>query len=236
MSSDKPISKVRLDEYLKDLAREFRKLNGTKTPAEVVLIGGAAILAGYNFRDMTYDVDAPIVASTAMKDAIRLVGEKNGLPHDWLNTNFRRTTSYSDKIFEVSKYYRTYSNILTIRIVTAEYLVAMKLMSGRQYKNDISDTAGILLEHYNRGTPLTGEAIYAAIAKLYGDSAELPGRMKLWLDETLAKGDYKMVYNESRSGELDAKAILSDFEETYPGVLRSDNLDAIVEAAKRKRE
>ena len=30
---------------LKELAKEFRKLNGTKMSAEIVLIGGAAILA-----------------------------------------------------------------------------------------------------------------------------------------------------------------------------------------------
>jgi hypothetical protein len=235
MSSDKPITKERLDAYLKDLAREFRRLNGVKTPAEIVLIGGAAVLAGYDFREMTYDIDALIVASSAMKDATRRVGDKHGLPHDWLNTDFRRTTSYSDKLFEVSKYYRTFSNILTIRFVTAEYLVAMKLMSGRQYKNDISDIAGILLEHQNRGTPLTKEAIDTAVTKLYGKSAEIPGKMKLWLAQILAKGDYETVYRESRTGEQDAKAILLDFEERYPGRLGGDNLNAVIDAAKRKR-
>jgi hypothetical protein len=235
MSFDKPITKENLDTYLKDLAREFRKLNRTKTSAEIVLIGGAAILAGYGFRDMTYDVDALIAASSVMKDAVGRVAEKHDLPHDWLNTDFRRTVSYSDKLFEVSAYYRTFSNILTIRIVTAEYLVAMKLMSGRRYKNDISDIAGILLEHQSRGTLLTKEAIDAAVTKLYGASAELPGKMKQWLDETLAKGDYESVYRESRQGEQDAKTILLDFEEQHPGELRNDNLDAVIEAAKRKR-
>jgi hypothetical protein len=35
---------------------------------------------------------------------------------------------------------------VTVRTVTGEYLIAMKLMSGRQYKNDISDIVGILRE------------------------------------------------------------------------------------------
>ena len=90
MSPDKePITRDKLNEYLKDLAKEFRKLNGTKTPAEIILIGGAAVLANYGFRDMTYDVDAIIVASSAMKDAINHVGDRHGLPHGWLNADFK---------------------------------------------------------------------------------------------------------------------------------------------------
>lgn len=39
-------------------------------PAEIILIGGASVLANYGFRDMTYDMDAVIVASSAMKQSI----------------------------------------------------------------------------------------------------------------------------------------------------------------------
>ena len=236
MSSDKPITKENLDLYLKDLAREFRKLNGTKTPAEIVLIGGAAVLAGYGFREVTYDIDALIVASSAMKEAINRVGDRHGLPYGWLNTDFRRTSSYSERLFEVSVYYRTLSNILTIRMVTAEYLVAMKLMSGRQYKNDISDIVGILLEHQKRGIPLTAEAIYAAVAKLYGTNVEIPNGMLNWLNETIKNGDYENIYSESRAGEKEAKSALLNFEESNPGELRGENINSIIEAAKRKRE
>lgn len=41
MSADKPITKENLDDYLKALAKEFRKKNGTKVPAEIILVGGA---------------------------------------------------------------------------------------------------------------------------------------------------------------------------------------------------
>ena len=111
-----------------------------------------------------------------------------------------------------------------------------KLISGRQYKNDISDIAGILLEHQKRGIPLTIDVIYAAVTKLYGKSAEIPIKMKRWLEKTIANGDYETVYSESRAGEQDAKAIVLEFEEHYPGELRGENINAIIEAAKRKRE
>ena len=64
--------------YLKELGKEFRKLNGKKMPAEIVLIGGAAILANYGFRESTYDIDAVILASSAMKDALTLPTPKGG--------------------------------------------------------------------------------------------------------------------------------------------------------------
>ena len=55
-------TKENLDTLLKELAKEFKRQNGTAVPAEIILIGGAAILAGYGFREMTTDVDAVIHA------------------------------------------------------------------------------------------------------------------------------------------------------------------------------
>ena len=75
MSSD-VFTKENLDIYLKELAKEFRKLNGKTIPAEIILVGGAAILTNYGFRNMTTDIDAVISASSAMKEAINHVGDK----------------------------------------------------------------------------------------------------------------------------------------------------------------
>jgi len=96
------ITKANLDTYLKELAKEYRKLAGKKMPAEIILIGGAAVLARYGFRELTYDVDAIIVAVSAMKDAISRVRDNHGLPHGWLNSDFKKTTSYTDKLYEFS--------------------------------------------------------------------------------------------------------------------------------------
>lgn len=45
-------TKDNLDNYLKELAKEYRKLVGKNMPAEIILIGGASILTNYGFRDM----------------------------------------------------------------------------------------------------------------------------------------------------------------------------------------
>lgn len=40
-------TKENLNTYLKELGKEYRRLNGKTIPAEIVLIGGAAIIANY---------------------------------------------------------------------------------------------------------------------------------------------------------------------------------------------
>ena len=157
MSSEKQFefTKENIDLYLKEVAKEYRKQAGKKMPAELVLIGGASVLINYGFRNMTTDIDALIQAASAMMEAINHVGDRYGLPNGWLNADFTNTDSYSVKLSQFSVYYKTYANIVTIRTVAAEYLIAMKLRSGRQYKSDLSDILGILAEHEKRGTPIT---------------------------------------------------------------------------------
>jgi len=143
MSSKALFTQENLDTYLKALAREYKKLGGKGMPAEIILIGGAAILANYGFRESTYDMDALIDASSAMKDAINHVGDEYGLPNGWLNEDFVKTKSYTPKIRQYSVHYKEFGRILEVRTVKAEYLIAMKLVSARPYKNDLSD----IVEH-----------------------------------------------------------------------------------------
>jgi len=225
-------SKDNLYMYLKELGKVFRKLNGTQMPAEIVLVGGGAILANYNFRNMTTDLDAIIQSSSVMKDAILRVSDKYSLPPDWLNTDFRRTDSYSDKLEEVSIYYRTFSNVLTVRTVAAEYLIAMKLMSGRRYKNDLSDIAGILWEHEHNSTPITKVAIERALEKLY--THPLPDTSKQLLDDIFRSEDYEGVYKKLRASENTAKEILLDFDKNHPSNLQKDSIDNIIDNALKR--
>ncbi|HBN85013.1 MAG TPA: hypothetical protein DDZ89_14355 [Clostridiales bacterium] len=236
MSTDTSFTKENLDFYLKELGKEYQKLNRAKVPAEIILIGGAAILANYGFRESTYDIDAIIFASTAMKEAINRVGDKLGLPNGWLNTDFTNTKSYSDKLVEVSVYYKTFSNVLTVRIVSAEYLIAMKLMSGREYKFDLSDIVGILLEHKRSGNPISREVIHNAVMKLYGGIDCIPDVSKKFLDDAFENGDYERVYRELRESEKKSEEMLLQFNQAYPGELKGENIGTILEKARQKRK
>jgi len=236
MSIEKRVTKDNLIIYLKELGKIFRKLNGTKMPAEIILIGGAAILAHYSFRETTYDIDAVILASSVMKQAVNQVGDKFGLPNGWLNMNFKSTSSYSDKLSEVSTYYRTFSNVLTVRIVTGEYLIAMKLMSGRQYKNDLSDIAGVMWEHQKAGAPITREAVDKAIISLYGEDAVLPKISLKLINDIFAESDYERAYNEIRENEKLARDVLLEFDRASPGELKGESIDDILARARQKRQ
>ena len=146
-----PFNRENLNQYLKEVAKEYRKRTGKNMPAEIILIGGAAVVINYGFRETTYDMDAVIHAASSMKEAINYVGDKFHLPNGWMNADFMKTASYTAKVSMYSQFYRRFSNIVTFRTVTGEFLIAMKLMAGRQYKYDLSDVIGVLWEHEKRG-------------------------------------------------------------------------------------
>ena len=233
--SDTPFTKENLDQYLKELAKEYRKRNGKTMPAEIILIGGASVLINYGFRELTYDMDAIINASSAMKDAINHVGDKFGLPNGWMNDDFINTDSYTPRLIEYSKYYRMYSNIVTFRTVTGEYLVAMKLKSGRQYKNDLSDVIGILWDQERSGDPLTVERVKEAAVNLYDSYESLPERSRQFFESAIQSGGYEQLYEIVRRNEAENKDILLQFQEDYPGVTKPDNVNDILESIQRKK-
>ena len=234
MSSDR-FTKENLDAYLRALAKEFRRRSSKSMPAEIVLVGGAAILTNYGFRDMTSDIDAVIHAASSMQDAIRAVGDRFDLPIGWLNADFMRTRSYTPKLNEFSVFYKSFSGVLSVRTVTAEYLVAMKLCAGRKYKNDLSDVIGILAEHEKRGAPLSFEKIDAAVKNLYGGWNALPEEARPFLENALANGDFAAVYASVREEEAESGALLRDFENTYPSVTKASNVDEILALLQEKR-
>lgn len=228
MSAEAPITKENLDTYLKEVAKQFRKLNGKSMPAEITLIGGASILINYGFRASTYDVDALIQASSSMKDAINYVTDAMGLPNGWLNEDFKNTKSYTPRLVNYSKYYRTFSNVVTVRTITGEYLVAMKLMAYRQYKHDISDIVGILRDHQKAGDPLSYERIEKAVTDLYDGWENLPADAQTMIRGILANEDLDALFEAYTNEEAAAKDALLTFEDQYPDVLKEDNLADIL--------
>lgn len=228
MSCENEFTKDTLDLYFKELAKAFRKLNGTKMPAELIIVGGASILINYDFRNSTVDIDAIIQASSSMKDAIRTVRDKMNLPDDWLNADFIRTSSYSPKLIQYSKYYKTFSNVLSIRTVAAEYLVAMKLMSDRDYKNDYSDIVGIIWEQKEKGKEIVLEDIKRAVIELYGNYDVLPVSAKEFIEEVYSSNDLQKMFKEICKEENENREILLSFQEEYPNVLNENNVKEIV--------
>ena len=235
MSVEKGFTKENLDYYLKELAKEFRKRNGKNMPAEIVLVGGAAILANYGFREMTYDIDAVITASSAMKGAVNAVGDRLGLPNGWLNADFKNTSSYSPKLSQYSKYYRTYSNVLNIRTISAEYLVAMKLMSGRRYKKDLADIIGILGEQERMGEPLSYQQIDCAVKNLYGGWDNISEYAIQVLKAALDSENLKELFMEQEREETLSKQVVLQVQKYEEEKVKESNINEIIQRALSKR-
>jgi predicted nucleotidyltransferase len=208
LDSINTFSKDNLDTYLRELAKVFRKQNGKGASAEIILVGGAAILVNYSFRDMTTDVDAIIHASSSMKEAINQVCDQYSLPNGWLNADFARTASYSPRLREFSTYYKTFYGVLQVRSISAEYLIAMKLRSGRKYRNDLSDVIGILIEHHKKSIPISLEKIHLAVEKLYGSWESIPQSSRTFIEAAYQNTLAEDVYSRVKAQEQHSKDLL----------------------------
>lgn len=234
MSIDVPFTKANLEFYLKELAKEYRK-RGRGTQAEIILVGGASVLINYGFRMVSYDIDADYNAPSIMKEAINAVGDKFGLPNGWVNADFKKTTSYSPKIIQYSEYYKTFSSVLMVRTVRAEYLVAMKLVSGRQYKKDLSDIAGIILEQQKAGKPLSYEMIDNAVCNLYGGWQDVPDYAKEILDRILSSDQLEQLFISLSEDEEEVKETLKEMNIKYPNAIKQENINDVIATLKSKK-
>ena len=194
------------------------------------------MVINYGFREMTYDMDAIINAASSMKDAINTVGDRYNLPNGWMNDDFMKTESYTPRIAAFAKYYRTYSNVVTFRTITGEYLVAMKLRSGREYKYDRSDVIGILWEQEKMGNPLSLERVKEAVSDLYGSYDVLANDVREFIEKAIQNGGYAELYERVRQAEAENKENLLEYQEEKPSVITGDNVHEIIAALRRRKD
>ena len=165
-----------------------------------------------------------------------MVSEKYKLPGDWLNADFKKTDSYSPKLREHSIPYKTFSNIVHIRTITSEYLIAMKLMAGRRYKHDLSDIVGIFLEHKTKGNPIDVNEVKEAFKTLYGDIDKMPKESAELLNQIGNTDNFNKLFDTIKTDEKDAKLILDNFSDKYPNVINRDNINNIVRQLVENKE
>ena len=228
--SYKLMKKEDIDLYLKELTKVIRKnKRNSDVTYELILIGGASILVNYEFRNSTSDVDCIDVNNILMNDAIIKVAEKYDLPTDWINTDFKITKSYSDKLINYSTYYKTFGNgTLEIRTIKDEYLIAMKLVSGRKYKNDISDIVGIISE-IKKERDISLSEIEKAVIDLYGDMSKVDSFAYSLLKDCL--NNNLVNYEEIKKIEKQNKDNLLELDGDIR-FLNDDNINYILEKLK----
>ena len=219
-----------LNFYLNELSKEYKRLGGRKAPIDIILVGGAAILEEYSFREMTTDVDAIYPATSVIREAANRVGDRFNLPNGWLNSDFMCTDSYSEKLHLYSTHYRTFNQVLDVRTVTGEYLIAMKLRAGRTYKYDLSDIVGILAEHDRAGKPITLAMIETAVENLYGGWAGFPENSISFIQTAISSGNYATAYSDIQESERQARETLAELHEAYLDTTGQENIDGTLMA------
>jgi hypothetical protein len=114
--------------------------------AEIVIVGGAALVLLFNARESTKDVDAFFVKPEAslLRAAAGRVAVRLALPTDWLNDGAKGYLvglSKGDLVFE--------SSSLIAHAASLEQLLAMKLAAWRDAID--RDDAKLLLEQFRVG-------------------------------------------------------------------------------------
>lgn len=220
-------------EIIKQFAKEYRKELG-KVPGEIIIVGGGSIMLNYRFRDATQDFDVILKTVSGVDDVIKKFADDYGLPRDWMNSDFVKTSSYSSVLSEISKHFCTLNNgTLEIRTVSGVYLIAMKLRAHRDYRNDISDAIGVMISEMEIGNVITFEDIQNAYTKLYNDklSEELMNQMKLICNMNLE--ELKSYYDKQNTSEQEmGEKIVTYIDEGAN--INTHNVDEVIAKIKEK--
>lgn len=230
------ITRDNLDSIISDLAKEFRKTAGRKASAELIIVGGGSILINYGFRTITQDIDAIIKTDGMIKYAANIVGDKYNLPNGWLNDDFRKTGSFSQRLAEKSKPYRELNNgHFRVRTVSGEYAIAMKLSAFRPYRNDESDIIGILMEEKRRGNAIEEETVKKAVEYLYGnDSAAEKNIPFICPYFSMSVNDLENTYNKKKTEENTVSNKIMDIDKNYKGAVTEASISDIINQIKKK--
>lgn len=212
-----------------ELAKLYKKAirNQPHYTFEIIIVGGGAVVANYNFRLMTNDVDAE---GTLFSQCIKEVAKKLKLNDEWLNNDFIKTESYSRKITQYSKFYKNFLDVLDVRIISREYLIAMKLKSFREYKNDLSDIVGILIEE-SKTKPVKLQEIKTAVENLYGSyEKSLNKEAKDFIETAIIKkpDDLDKYYQDISEIEKYRHDKLIQIDKQRKGTINEKNVNDIV--------
>jgi hypothetical protein len=216
-----------IDHYLYLVAKEYKKENRSNPEAEIIIVGGASMIMNYSFRDTTTDIDSIIRASSSMKDVINKIGDENGLGTGWLNEDFKNTVSYSYKLIENSRFYKKFCNCLSVRTVSDEYLLAMKVRSARIYKHDLSDIIGIIKEHQEMGKEITFELLNEAYRKLYDE--DISEQMADKLNEIFKHNDLEELFYSTKEEENKNLEAVKRAEAEYKDAVNDKNINSFIE-------
>jgi len=120
-----------IEQYLGFLGQKLAEM---QIKTSIILLGGALMVTQIGNRKSTHDIDVVIATNDrrtyqAVQQAIALVAREQQLPPAWLNDD---VTIVVDQIGKpkAPKHWKTFAN-LTVYVPELEYILALKLFSGR---------------------------------------------------------------------------------------------------------
>jgi hypothetical protein len=125
------LKKQEILKYLEILGGELDALGMS---GEVLLTGGAAMCLVHEARDMTKDIDALYEPKETINRLAAKIAKREGLPSDWLNDSAKIFVGANAPIEDFISF-----RGLRVHTVSAEYLLAMKVMSARFSEKDSED-------------------------------------------------------------------------------------------------
>ena len=134
--------------------------------ATINICGGAAIAIAYNNLKSSDDIDAVLTDfddKNKFTECVKRVGERHNLPYNWLNEDVKIFVNSMKEICftDFGKF-----GTLSVRILTAEQMLAMKLFAARENKD--LDDAVMLAESLNI---LSKEELNNILYKYFSDKS-----------------------------------------------------------------
>jgi len=170
-------------------------LAAQQQPAQLFVVGGAAMALAYDDQRATHDLDGLFQPSSIVRDIASDLALANALDDDWLNDAVKGFLPGNDPdrvtVFE--------SEYLLVQVASPRYLLAMKLFSARLGRDDqdavkLFEVCGLhganealaLLEEYYPTDMLTSRHMYVVneiASQVVSERSVLPRRSALALDE-----------------------------------------------------
>ncbi|MGH8897957.1 MAG: DUF6036 family nucleotidyltransferase [Egibacteraceae bacterium] len=149
------------------------RLERRRVRADVYVFGGAAMVLAYGADRATRDVDAVFSPHGPVLEEARLVAEEVGLPPWWLHEQATVYLSRQQDAHAAAVFDHPY---LRVQASSAEHLVAMKALAGRQH--DLEDLR-LLIDRLGLRSP---DEVLRIVADVFPDQA-LPDRKRMLIED-----------------------------------------------------